>query len=173
MRDAALQISQHDLQSHGSDEFSKKVYNNPLKRTFRILSTILIKRSHEEMIREAMRKRQVREAKAAKEIQSAAIEATVSSEGIYPVSGPRQPSTLPATPQNRNVSDSSFGKRSTETTPTKLIKPESSIQNLQNTFVQDVLDALYDSDFIRMPWARGRKNLRLIYEPYAFRIERL
>ena len=69
--------------------------------------------------------------------------------------------------KKRDFSDTSFGTRSTETTPSKLSKPESSIQNLQNTLVYDVLDAIYGAAFIRVPWARGRKNMRLNYEPFV------
>lgn len=172
MRKAAYQVTQEDLRSHGSDYFVEKMYNNPLKRTFQILGTILIDRSEEEILREAARVKEIWEAKAARKKQSAALQTTGSTkDGIHSVSGPRQPSASPATPQKRNISDTSFGTRSTETTPTKLTKPESSIQNLQNTLVYDVLEALYHTDSIRVPWARGRKNLRLVYRPYVFPID--
>ena len=86
------------------------------------------------------------------------------------ISAPRQPNTLPSTPQKRNISDTSFGPRSTNTTPTKLIKPESSIQDLQNTLVREVRGAIYHAAVIRMPWPRGRTNMRLVYQPYVFPI---
>ena len=30
--------------------------------------------------------------------------------------------------------------------------------------VYDIFEALYDSDFIQVEWARGMKNMRLVYE---------
>jgi hypothetical protein len=169
IRDAAIQITQEDLHSHGTDEFVEKLDNNPLKRTFQVLGDILLQRSREAEEREAARRREAREAGAARKKQPHIIQNKNSTaDGVQSIAGPRQPSSLPSTPQKRDFSDTSFGTRSTETTPSKLTKPESSIQNLQNMLVYDVLDAIYDAAFIRVPWARGRKNMRLNYEPFVF-----
>lgn len=171
MRDAALQITRADFDAHGSEIFDDKTRKSPLKLTFRILGEILVGPSQEEILREAARVKEVREVKVAREKKSAVIHATVSTDDIHSDSAPRQPSTLPSTPQKRNISDTSFGPRSTQTTPTKLIKPESSIQNLQNTLIQEVHDAIYYAAVIRMPWPRGRTNMRLVYQPYVLPID--
>ena len=72
----------------------------------------------------------------------------------------------PSTPQKRNVSDASIGGRSPNTTPKKLKKPETYIQNLQNTLVNDLLRANYGHGIIRVDWPRGR-DLHLFYQPYS------
>jgi len=68
---------------------------------------------------------------------------------------PRLPSTISVTPQKRNVSDSSFGTHSTDTTPTKWVKPEASIQHLQNLLVSEVLFHLHRGK-VPINWVRGR-----------------
>jgi len=78
---------------------------------------------------------------------------------------PRMPTTISVTPQKCNISDTSFGSRSTETTPTKMTKPEANIQDLQNLFVEEVLSRLY-AGYVPVTFARGR-NLTLNYMPYG------
>jgi hypothetical protein len=174
LRDAAKQITADDLKSHGTQKFVDKLRMNPLKRTFQILGKILIKRSREETLRAAARKKEIADAKAARKEESASSQSAVSTDGNHFGSGPRFPGTVPITPQKRNISNgsaTSYGPESTDSTPTRMVKPESSIQELQGTLVYDIFDALYDSDFIQVKWARGRKNLRLIYEPYLLPID--
>jgi len=65
------------------------------------------------------------------------------------------------TPRKRVVSNTSFGTQSTETTPIKFTKPETSIQQMQNYFVTDILDYIYNG-VISIPWARNR-NIYLRY----------
>ena len=170
LRDAARPITLKDLQSHGSQKFAETVYDNPLKRTFQHLGSILIQRGREDTERESAQVKQVWETKAARKKQAAVIETTELTDEIHPIPGPRQSSVSPTTPQKRKVSAASFGTDSAETTPVKLVKPEPNIQNLQNAIVYDILDAIYHTDVIRVPWARGRKNMRLQYESYLFDI---
>ncbi len=146
--------------------FDDKTHKSPLKETFRILGEILVEPSEEEILREAARVKEVREAKGAREKKSAVIQPTVSTDEIHSVSAPRHPNTSPSTPQKRNISDASFGTRSANTTPTKLIKPESSIQELQNILVREIRGAIYYAAVIRMPWPRARTNVRLVYQQY-------
>ena len=65
------------------------------------------------------------------------------------------------TPRKRVVSNISFGTQFTETTPIKFTKPETSIQQMQNYFVTDILDYIYNG-VISIPWARNR-NMYLRY----------
>ena len=65
-----------------------------------------------------------------------------------------QDTTFPKTPEKRKVSDSSFGLKSTETTPQKQIVKEPIIQALQNNFVEDIVEALWSGDEIPLPWVR-------------------
>ena len=55
----------------------------------------------------------------------------------------------------RKISDTSFGSRSTETTPTKLRQPEAVVQALQNEFVSTIIEHLWDGDIV-VSWAEGR-----------------
>ena len=61
-----FEITQKDLRLHGTDEFVEKLYNNPLKRTFQVLGDILLQRSLEAEEWEAVRRREAREAGAAR-----------------------------------------------------------------------------------------------------------
>ena len=88
---------------------------------------------------------------------------TTSQAGSHSVSS--QPDSYPVTPHKRKESDTSFGTRSTETTPKRMKKPETHIQNLQSTLVDDVLEAIEKRNFIKVEWPRNRV-LHLTYEPY-------
>ena len=57
-------------------------------------------------------------------------------------SSPRFPTSYETPDDKRKVSDTSFGTRSTETTPHKLIQPETGVQSLQNAFVTDIINHL-------------------------------
>ena len=169
MLSASSQITEDDLKTLGvGATANKKLVNNPLRATFLALSEILIQRSEEAILREAERSKEAREGKAARKIQTS----TPKNKDPVPiqmqsVAGPRAPNTGSSTPQKRNFSDTSFGTRSTETTPTKLVKPEPSIQDLQGVLVRDVLNALYVIPRVPVPWARGRTNMFLSYESWV------
>ena len=168
-----LDITQEDLHAHTSPTTEEKLCSNPLQRTFELLGEILIQRSREDMERQTERVKMAREAKAARAKQLSSDEKTDSAaDETKNIAEPRLPSALPSTPQKRDFSGTSFGPRSTEGTPITLIKPEPNIQDLQNTLVRDVLRAIYGSPYIRVPWARGRQNMRLSYEPYNLPLTR-
>jgi hypothetical protein len=127
----------------------------------------MITRSQEALDLEAERKKVRREAKSTRKYT-----APTQDEAKAPIgddaksnSWPRLPSTQPSTPKKRDFSDTSFGNRSTETTPTKLVSPESSIQYLQDTLVRDVIDAVFGRPYVPVTWPRGRKKMRLVYDP--------
>jgi hypothetical protein len=150
---ASLSFTEADLKTYTTKELATKLKNNPLKRTFQCLGFILIQQSKEARERESERAKAEREARVARKL------ATTNSTTQPGIPSPpiRQPSTFPTTPQKRNISDTSFGARSAETTPTKLVKPEAEIQRLQSTLVDDILEALYDQSFIEVEWAEGRE----------------
>ena len=60
------------------------------------------------------------------------------------------------TPQKkRDLSGSSVGQQSTETTPIKWTQPETKVQTLLNTFVKTLVNGLWYGN-IDMPWVKGR-----------------
>jgi hypothetical protein len=68
------------------------------------------------------------------------------------------PSARPVTPpsQIRSASGGSYGPRSTETTPQKLEKAESDIQDLLAYMVSDLIRGTYGNPYVPLPWVRGR-----------------
>jgi hypothetical protein len=135
------------------DELNK-VFSHPLFRTYKQLASILRQQSNEAKEREVEAARQDRDWRNEQKPKEASIVQT----------GPRMPSTVTVTPKKRNISDTSFGTVSTETTPTKLAKPEQHIQQLQDTLVSDILVYVYGGGDIPVRWAEGRE-LYLTYAP--------
>jgi len=154
LRKLALSVTVSELQ--GSIQELRKRADDPLFRTYRQLANILRQQSREAKEREEERARQDRE----RENERKMKEASVLQKNAP---GPRMPSTVTVTPQKRNISETSFGTASTETTPTKLTKPEQHIQLLQDTLVSDILLHVYRCD-VPVPWAEGRE-LYLSYGP--------
>jgi hypothetical protein len=79
-------------------------------------------------------------------------------------SQPRFPQSYDAVDNKRKLSETSFGTRSTETTPIKLVHPEAKVQALQNTFVKTIIDTLWVGK-VDIPWAKGR-HMFLTYTEY-------
>jgi len=78
---------------------------------------------------------------------------------------PRFPISFEGTLDNkRKVSDTSFGSRSTETTPTKLDHPEAKVQSLQDRFVSTIIAKVWWGK-IDITWAQGR-HMFLTYTEY-------
>jgi hypothetical protein len=70
------------------------------------------------------------------------------------------------TPNNkRKVSETSFGTRSTETTPAKLDHPEAKVQSLQDTFVHTIIAKVWWGR-VDITWAQGRR-LFLTYTEFV------
>lgn len=150
-----------------SDEINAKLKHNPLKRTLQCLASSIILHTQETLDRAAEIAKEEREAKSAFKPNHPIIsdvDIPIETHDSSSVLEPRKPKTAPSTPQKRNISDTSFGGRSPNTTPKKLKKPETYVQHLQNTLVSDIFEALYDRDNVRIDWARGR-DLRLFYAP--------
>jgi hypothetical protein len=159
---ASNQITYDDLLAIRSDEVEDKLFGNPLARTLENLGRILNQRSPESSAREAVKPQEAKEAKAVQNLvthgHSKQITISTSDSSL-----PRHPVTTPSITQKRSLSNTSFEPRSTESTPIKLVKPETDIQQLQNDLVGDVLSALYGKVHIKVTWPRGRK-LNLCYE---------
>src|SRR5947207_14439401 len=111
------EITEADLKAIWTDEVAQELENNPLNRTFEVLGSILVHLGEEAIQRAADNAKEERAARAALRYESVAV----GREGTRPLH--------PSTPQKRNVSDTSFGGRSPNTTPKKLKKPETYIQN--------------------------------------------
>ena len=71
-------------------------------------------------------------------------------------SHPRLPHSYNMPDNKRKISETSFGTRSTETTPTKLVHPEAKVQSLQNKFVDTIINKLWLGK-IDVSWAKGRR----------------
>lgn len=69
---------------------------------------------------------------------------------------PRFPTDFQTPDTKRKISQTSFGEQSTETTPVKLVHPETKVQNLQNKFADLIVISLFEME-IPIRWAKGRK----------------
>lgn len=154
---ASNQITHDELLAIRSDEVEEKLAENPLADTLETLGRILTDRSLVSVAREAVERQKAKDAKKSQisQIPNPSKTITVSKPDASDPSSPRQSSTLPSTSQKRNISDTSFGTRSTETTPTKLIKPETDIQHLQDILVANILRVLYGKLHVKVTWPRG------------------
>lgn len=81
-----------------------------------------------------------------------------------PYTHPRFPISFETPDNKRKISDTSFGTRSTESTPNKLCHPEAKVQSLQNAFVNTIITKLW-SGRIDIPWAQGR-HMFLTYSEF-------
>jgi len=128
--------------------------NHPLETTLNRLSDIFITLSQEAYLRHKERRKGPR-AKAAEE-----TEETADHENLNPAVAKALPveslDASASTPQKRKVSQTSFGTRSTETTPKKSFEKEQSVQELWNAFARDVIKGVYGSSRIEIPWVENR-----------------
>ena len=176
MQDAAAQITFVDIYNRFDDTVRKKIHSNPLKRSFQVLSDILLQDSQESYERESRKAKQDKATKqnkpaTAKNLTTAkpSTSQPIPYETQAGISDHRGPSTSPitVTPVKRKASESSFGKRSTETTPSKTFSPEANIQILQSQLVYDVLDALYYDTAIPVAWVRNREIMMIKYTSFV------
>jgi hypothetical protein len=142
-------IKEADFKSLRSDEVKAKLKHNPLNLTLRCLASGIVLRTQETIDCETEIAKEERAAKAALKLNYPIISdvnVRLKHDDSSTALGPGKPKTSPSTPQKRNVSDTSFGSRSLNTTPKKLKKPETHVQHLQNMLVSEIFEALYDSD---------------------------
>ena len=81
------------------------------------------------------------------------------------MSQPRFPTSYESMPNKRKVSDTSFGTRSTDTTPAKLDHPEAKVQSLQDSFVHAIISRVWWGR-VDIPWVQGRR-LFLTYTEFV------
>jgi len=72
-----------------------------------------------------------------------------------PYTQPRLPGGFETPDNKRKISKTSFGTRSTESTPNKLIHAEAKVQSLQTKFVDTIINRLWSGQ-IDIPWVQGR-----------------
>ena len=137
---------------------------NPLIGTFDVLGTICMDQRSKEEVNRIKTNKKVRSAAASTaESESATIASTAAATDevhhipvVSTTTGVAWTPEVPVTPQKRKVSETSFGSRSTHTTPTKFLAPEPRVQSLQDYFVGELLRSLGDHS---ITWARGRDRL--------------
>lgn len=124
-------MSENDLRHIFDEEVEERLYRNPLRNFLQQLGSLYIQRSQQDLDKMAQKE------KVAREIREHRLFVTPrpveqDNSGQLPLQDvhPRYPSTLPSTPQKRDASEASLDPHSTHTTPKKLVKPESVIQNL-------------------------------------------
>src|SRR5579859_4329688 len=136
---------------------------NPLIGTFDELGTICVDQRSKEEVNRITTNKKVRTAASTAESESAAIASTAAATDevhhepvVSTTTGVAWTPEVPVAPQKRKVSETSFGSRSTHTTPTKFLAPEPRIQSLQDYFVRELLRSLGDRS---ITWARDRDML--------------
>jgi hypothetical protein len=163
---ASLEVNEAELSSARKDKlFRMKLSRNPLKHVILSLADLLETDSQEARELDTEKRRQI----------ATVLSGPVSdSFAEQPVSSPVKPvytdSNFPTsyeTPSNkRKVSETSFGTRSTESTPNKLVHSEAKVQALQNMFVHTIINEVWLGS-IDIPWAKGR-HMFLTYAECVF-----
>jgi len=145
---ASLNVTEEDLLSLHDDELIRiQLSQNPLKNFIFALADLLETDSQESQELDTEKRKQ-----------------TVI---VFPVPVPESESssfklsyanpTSYETPNNkRKVSETSFGTRSTEITPNKLVHSEAKVQALQNVFVYTMINEVW-LGIIGISWVKGRK----------------
>ena len=146
---ASLDVTEEELQRlRGDIKLEQKLYKNPLRDLMLSLVDMLETDSEESQHLEKE-----------KHTTSPVVLYNLiePADANPPPSTPQmQPAEFPLAPTNkRKISNTSFGTRSTETTPTKLLQPEAKVQSLQNTFVKIIINSLWLGK-VDIPWVKGR-----------------
>ena len=146
---ASLDVTEEELQRlRGDTKLERKLYKSPLRDL--ILSLVdMLETDSEESQHLEKEKHTTSPVVLYNLIEPA--------DANPPPSTPQmQPAEFPLAPTNkRKISNTSFGTRSTETTPTKLLQPEAKVQSLQNTFVKIIINTLWLGK-VDVPWVKGR-----------------
>jgi hypothetical protein len=167
------------LRNHKSESMRKGLRGNLLREFFLELAHILEISSQEAQDKERMKRRRKTGAERPPPTESilpptpprivpmiAPVDVPVVSQSDYPtMSMARYPTNFETPHKKRDLSGSSMGQLSTETTPTKWTHPEAKVQSLLNTFVKALVNGLWDGN-IEMPWVTGR-YMYLTYNEYS------
>lgn len=131
-----------------------KHYDNPLRNLMLSLVNLLETDSQESQDLKAEKGKRIatiRTINASDELTSDTLGRPITP----PYTEPRFPISF-ETPDNKpKISETSFGTRSTESTPNKLVHAEAKVQSLQNIFVQTIINELWFGKVV-IPWAQGR-----------------
>lgn len=162
----------HDFSESKRDTVDK-FDSNPLSQFFLSLSDFLVMPSAEatDMIRTKARSRSSSPRKKAKvsnpidedETESYLFEESPPLPSIGPII-----STPPSScsPENKRVfSGESYGYISTDTTPTKIVHPETMTQSLQDELMKTLIHRIWRGE-VQISWARNRK----VYMDYRTRL---
>jgi hypothetical protein len=166
--EASESISEEDLRKARDDEtVQEKLDANPLKFMLLKLTDLLETDSGESQERE---RKKYKKAPTIPSSETSALPSTSETPSTPQFDQPRLPSSFetPADSNKRKASDpaseSSYGKKSTDTTPHKLDHPEAMVQSLQNHFVAAIIDLWWGK--VDISWARGRRMF-LTYIEYS------
>lgn len=141
---ASMDITEDELRrAWDDDDVATKIDENPLEP---VMSSLL------DMFNVESLESQRRENEKVKRI------ITQQSQSLFP-------SSFQTPDHKRKISDSSFGTRSTETTPTKLDQPEAKVQSLQNNFVAAIIKDVWWTRRIDVSWGEERRMF-LTYSEY-------
>lgn len=163
--EASKSISEEDLRNARRDQgVQVKLDANPLKLVLLNLVDLLETNSEESYERERKKVKTTTYIPSS-ELYPAVSESTSERPVTPQFSQPRLPSSF-ETPDTskRKTSETSFGTKSTETTPHKLDHPEAKVQSLQDKFVTTIITDLWWGQ-VNIPWAQGR-HLFLTYTEY-------
>jgi len=144
-----------------------EVSTGPLFWVFDTLNTIVHSKCNEAMQRQSENNKEARALRIAKKERKATGNPPSHSASGFKsqIPQPRVPATVPTpvTPQKRNASDmssssdTSHGKVSHHTTPTKIKSAEPSILILQTQLVSAILKEVWGKPQVPVTWARGRE----------------
>ena len=150
---ASEEVTEDDLRTARIDEaVQDKLYENPLQDLMLSLVSLLETRSKESQERDTEKeKRSVTTISLSIEQENASSSRPLTP----PYTQPRLPDAFETPANKRKISETSFGTRSTESTPNKLVHAEAKVQSLQSKFVDTIINKLW-SGKIDMPWVQGR-----------------
>lgn len=138
-----------------------KHYQNPLRNFMLSLVNLLETDSQEAHERDVEKRKQATTIRASDE----PISDSTTQPTTPPYSRTRVPNSFETPDNKRKISETSFGTRTTESTPNKLVHAEAKVQSLQNTFVQTIINELWFGKIV-IPWAQGR-HMFLTYAEFV------
>lgn len=184
----SLNITEADLKSHYETQISAKIKKNSLRAFFTDLANTLETESKKARTLRQQKAQEVKELKA--EVRAKRKVPTSQSNISDSIDDDEQMSTEPhifETPQTatplsslrsisasetghkRTISDvsaHSYHSQSTDTEAQNVLQLEASVQQYQNSFVNDVMSALGWDSGIPVAWTQNR-NMWLSYAPYV------
>ena len=159
---ASEEVTEEDLRmARMDDTVQDKLDENPLQDLMLSLVSLLETQSKESQERDAEK------GKNKVTTTSVSIEQKpLSSRPVTPAcTRPRLPNAIETPDNKRKISETSFGTRSTESTPNKLVHAEAKVQSLQTKFVDSIINKLW-SGKIDIPWVQGR-HMFLTYTEFS------